>query len=140
MYKSVLTVAAFLVLCACNAKADDATDLVADAARRHDVPVEFALRVAEVESGISCGDTNRVSGATGPLQILPSSARALGFRGNIIRASCATKTEYGMKHLAMCYHGADGNRRRAAACHYQGASALNRMTVAGARYAAKVLN
>jgi len=127
-----------LVLMGSAASAKDATGLVSAAAKRHAVPVSFALKIARQESGLRCGNHN-ASGATGPLQIMPRSARALGYRGNIRRASCATQTEYGMKHLAMCYRGAKGNQRRAAACHYQGVSALKRVTRAGAAYAARVV-
>lgn len=138
MYKSVLIVAAAVMIMGSSAEASDATRLVTSAAKRHGVPVSFALKIARQESGIQCGNHN-ASGATGPLQIMPRSARALGYRGHIRRASCATQTEYGMKHLAMCYRGAKGNQRRAAACHYQGISALKRVSRAGAAYAARVV-
>lgn len=117
--------------------ASDASALVAAEARRQGVPVAFALRVARVESGVQCARHNS-SGASGPLQIMPASARALGYRGAIRKASCAVQTHYGMRHLAMCYRGARGNQRVAAACHYQGVSALRRVSRAGAAYARKV--
>lgn len=119
------------------AAASDATSLVSSAARRQGVPVSFALKVARVESGVHCGKHN-ASGASGPLQVMPRTARALGYRGNIRRASCYVQTEYGMKHLALCYRGARGNQRVAAACHYQGVSALHRVSRSGAAYARKV--
>ena len=50
----------------------------------------------------------------------------MGYRGDIRRASCATQTHYGMKHLAMCYRGAHGNQALAKRCHQQGVSALYR--------------
>lgn len=117
--------------------ASDATSIVRSEAVLQGVPVSFALKVARVESGIKCGKTNK-SGATGPLQIMPRSARALGYKGAIGKAPCATQTRYGMKHLALCYRGAHGNQRVAAACHYQGVSALRRVSRAGAAYARKV--
>ena len=120
-----------------TAYAADATRLVTAEARRQGVPVAFALRVARVESGVQCHRHNK-SGASGPLQIMPASARALGFRGHIRKASCAVQTHYGMRHLAMCYRGARGNQRIAAACHYQGVSALRRVSRAGSAYARKV--
>ena len=139
MYKSVLMVCGILMMgsTAC-ASANDAREIVSSAAKRHGVPVSFALKVARQESGVKCGNHNP-SGATGPLQIMPRSARALGYRGNIRRASCYIQTEYGMKHLAMCWRGAHGNPRRAAACHYQGISALHRISRAGAAYARQVM-
>ena len=120
------------------AAASDATSLVVAAAKRHRVPVDLALRVGRAESGLQCHRHNK-SGASGPLQIMPSTARAMGYGGpSIRRASCAVQTEWGMRHLAMCYRGAKGDRRVAAACHYQGVSALRRVTRAGAAYARKV--
>lgn len=118
-------------------QATDATRLIAAEARRQGVPVSFAMRVAKAESGARCGVHNR-SGASGPLQLMPASARALGYHGAIRKASCAVQTHYGMRHLAMCYRGARGNQRVAAACHYQGVSALRRVSRAGAAYARKV--
>lgn len=118
-----------------QAIASDATQIVAAAAKRHHVPVSFALSVARVESGVRCNARNK-SGATGPLQIMPRSARALGYRSI---KGCYAATEAGMAHLAMCYRGARGNKARAAACHYQGVSALSRVHKGGARYAAKVM-
>lgn len=119
--------------------ASDATALVTAAAKRHRVPVDLALRVGRAESGLQCHRHNR-SGASGPLQIMPSTARAMGYRGpSIRRASCAVQTEWGMRHLAMCYRGAKGDRRIAAACHYQGVSALQRVSRAGAAYARRVV-
>ncbi len=115
----------------------DAKPLVVSSAKRHGVPVHFALRVAKVESGVKCGRTG-AAGEKGPLQILPSTARALGYK-NIRGASCATQTDAGMKHLAMCWK-KTRNLWRAAACHNQGISVAygRKVTRAAARYANKV--
>lgn len=115
----------------------DAKPLVISSAKRHGVPVEFALRVAKVESGVQCGRTG-AAGEKGPLQILPSTARALGYK-NIRAASCATQTDAGMKHLALCWK-KTRNLWRAAACHNQGISVAygRKITRAAARYANKV--
>ena len=109
---------------AASASAADATGLVRAEALRQGVPVSFALRMAHVESGVRCHNHNRRSTASGPLQILRGSARALGYRGNIRQASCATQTHYGMKHLAMCYRAAKGNQALAKRCHQRGISAI----------------
>jgi soluble lytic murein transglycosylase-like protein len=130
-------VSTFLLTPTATAYAADATRLIAAEARRQGVPVAFALRVAEVESGVQCHRHNK-SGASGPLQLMPATARALGFRGHIRKASCQVQVHWGMRHLAMCYRGAHGNQRVAAACHYQGVSALRRVSKAGAAYARKV--
>jgi soluble lytic murein transglycosylase-like protein len=115
----------------------DAKPLVISSAKRHGVPVHFALRVAKVESGVQCGRTG-AAGEKGPLQILPSTARALGYK-NIRAASCATQTDAGMKHLAICWK-KTRNLWRAAACHNQGISVAygRKVSKAAARYANKV--
>jgi soluble lytic murein transglycosylase-like protein len=116
----------------------DAKPLVISAAKRHGVPVHFALRVAHVESGVKCGRTG-AAGEKGPLQILPSTARGLGYK-NIRAASCATQTDAGMKHLAMCWR-KTRNLWRAAACHNQGISVAygRKVNKRAARYANKVV-
>lgn len=134
-----MMIAAGLVALPIEALASDATALVRAEAKRQGVPVAFALRVARAESGVQCGRRNPKSTASGPLQVLKGTARGLGYKGDIRRASCAVQTRYGMKHLALCWRGAKGNARRAAACHYQGVSALRRITPAGASYARKVV-
>lgn len=121
--KKWLWIAGFLAL-PIDAIAGDATGLVTAEARRQGVPVAFALKMARIESGIHCNNHNKKSSATGPLQVLRGTARAMGYRGDIRRASCATQTHYGMKHLAMCYRGARGNQALAKRCHQVGISVL----------------
>ena len=106
------------------AYAYDATGYVTAEARKQGVPVSFALKMARIESGVQCNNHNKKSSASGPLQILRGSARALGYKGDIRRASCGTQTHYGMKHLAMCYRAAKGNQALAKRCHQQGISAI----------------
>jgi soluble lytic murein transglycosylase-like protein len=106
------------------AKAYDATGLVSAEARKQGVPVHFALKMARIESGVQCGRRNPKSTASGPLQVLKGTARSLGYKGDIRRASCGTQTYYGMKHLAMCYRAAKGNQALAKRCHQQGISAI----------------
>ncbi len=113
-----------LAIATLAAQAHDATGIVTAEARRQGVPVAFALRMARIESGVHCNNHNKRSSASGPLQILRGSARHLGYRGDIRRASCATQTHYGMKHLAMCYRGARGNQALAKRCHQVGVSVL----------------
>lgn len=108
------------------AHASDASDYVRASARAHGVPVAFALRIAKAESGIQCGRRNPRSTASGPLQVLKGTARSLGYRGDIRRASCMTQTNYGMKHLALCWRGARGNASLAKLCHQRGVSVLYR--------------
>lgn len=106
------------------ATASDATHLVTSEARRQGVPVGFALKMAKIESGIRCHNHNKRSSASGPLQVLRGTARSMGYRGDIRRASCATQTHYGMRHLAMCWRAAKGRPALAKRCHQQGISAV----------------
>lgn len=112
--------------------------MVRSSAQRHGVPADFALAIARQESNLSC---NRVGshGERGPLQILPSTARGLGFK-NIRSASCQTQIDAGMKHLALCYHGMKGDRWLAAGCHNQGLRTVStrRLSSAARRYANSV--
>lgn len=99
--------------------------LVEMSARAHGVPVRLALGVAQVESGFRC---NAVGAANerGPLQIMPATARGLGYRGAASGlTNCGAGLHYGMRHLAMAYrrcgtvHGAKRlhNRGLGASCH-----------------------
>lgn len=107
-----------------GAAAYDATAIVTSEAKRQGVPVDFALRMARIESGVQCNKHSKISTASGPLQILVPTARSLGYRGNIRKASCSVQAHYGMKHLAICYRGAHGNRALAKKCHQVGVSVL----------------
>lgn len=118
------TLALAVIPWAASAFAADATHIVTAEAQRQGVPVAFALRMARVESGVRCHNHNTTSSASGPLQVLRGTARALGHRGDIRRASCAVQTHYGMKHLALCYRGARGNQTLAKRCHQVGVSVL----------------
>lgn len=122
--KHVAALAAGVLIFSQPGYAYDATKIVVASAHTHKVPVGFALRMAKAESGVKCHNNNRRSTASGPLQILAGSARALGYKGNIRKASCSTQTEYGMRHLAMCYKLARGNESLAKRCHQQGVSAI----------------
>lgn len=117
--------------------AADATSYVVNAAKTHGVPVQFALRVAKAESGIKCGVHNRRSGATGPMQILPSTARSLGYR-NIRQAACPTQVSAGMKYLAYCLKITRHNHYNAARCYNGGPGALKSNSRSAHRYASKV--
>ena len=108
-----------------NAAASDATSMVISEAKRQSVPVDFALRIARIESGVRCNNNSKSSTASGPLQITAPTARSLGFGGNIRKASCGTQVHYGMMHLSICYRGAHGNRALAQRCHQTGVSVLH---------------
>lgn len=139
--RNLVAIAAIVGLSSVDVHAgNDARDLVRDAAIRNGVPVDLALRVAKVETGVRCNVVGS-RGERGPLQILPATAREFGFR-NIRSASCSRQTDAGMAHLAACYRGSGGNWRRAAACHNQGISVIHgrRISESARRYAQNVLN
>lgn len=134
----VVLAAAIVIATGSNAIAYDARTLVVASAKKHGVPTEFALDVAKHESGIRCGLVGS-HGEVGPLQILPSTARGMGYR-DIRHKGCAAQTDAGMAHLARCYRGMGGNRWAAAACHNQGFSAITgKITARAKRYANKVM-
>lgn len=111
-----------VMVAASSAHAENATGYIRESALKYRVSSSFALRVAKIESGLNCHAVGS-RGEVGPLQILPSTARSIGYR-NLRGASCRTKVDAGMKYLARCYHGAKGNWGRAAACHNAGEGAL----------------
>jgi soluble lytic murein transglycosylase-like protein len=115
------------------------SQMIKSSAGRHGVPEWLALRVAWVESRHRCGVANPRTGASGPLQVLPSTARAMGYSGGAggLR-NCGTGLEYGMRHLAMCYRLAGGNQAAAARCHLSGPGAMHARTGANRGYVAKV--
>lgn len=117
----IVAIALFPALSPPPARAD-VPKMVQQSAARHGVPTGLALRISKVESGHRCNAVGR-AGERGPLQVLPSTARHMGYR-NIARASCAAQIDAGMKYLRHCYKGAAGNHRRAAACFNAGPGAL----------------
>lgn len=121
-----------LILAACliaaaPAHAADASAIIKASALRHGVPVWLAMAVAQRESGRQCGRVGKLK-ERGPMQVLPSTARALGYPG-IGRKSCARQTDAGMLHLAKCFKSARGNAWRAAACHNGGPGMLTRKRI-----------
>lgn len=98
----------------------DVPKMVAEEARRQGVPVSLALSVAKHESNFKCGAIGR-SGERGVMQILPRTARGLGYSG---RASglnhCQTGIRYGMMYLKLAYNKAGGNTYKAAIFYNKG--------------------
>jgi hypothetical protein len=83
-----------------STRADSRTLIIA-AAQRHGVPIDLALRVAEIESSCDCY-ARGLHGELGPLQIKPATARLLGYEGpEFALQSCGEGLEWGMKHLAL---------------------------------------
>jgi len=94
--------------------------MVRSEAIRQGVPVSLALAVAEKESRFKCHVIGR-AGERGVMQIKPSTARGIGYRGPISALShCATGIRYGMMYLKMAYKQARGNVYRAALLYNAG--------------------
>lgn len=96
--------------------------MVQRSAARHGVPVDLALGISKVESNHRCHAVGR-DGERGPLQVLPATARQMGYR-NISLASCTTQIDAGMAYLRYCYQEADRDQKRTAACFHAGPRAL----------------
>ena len=112
--------------------AADSRNLIIAAAQRHGVPIDLALRVAEVESRCDCfarGD----HGELGPMQIKPATARTIGYQGpDEALQSCSEGLEWGMRHLALAL------QRGGVWKHQQGLWA-RRKNANGAKYERAVL-
>lgn len=77
----------------------DLHSMINAAADEHDVPRHIAHGVIKVESGYRCGLRNRVSGASGIMQVLPATARSVGVTGNLF--DCSTGLRAGMRYLRL---------------------------------------
>lgn len=99
--------------------------MVSAEAVRQGVPVSLAMAVAHHESNFNCRVVGR-AGERGVMQIKPSTARSLGYRGKPSGLNnCQTGIYYGMKFLKMAYSKARGNTYRAA-LYYNGGLGTNR--------------
>jgi len=120
--KRTLSALMLVAAMATPAPAMDFHSMLANAARRHQVPIVFATAIAQQESGASCGKVGQ-AGEVGPLQIKPATAAFIGLPVNH-NSPCEAQMNAGMRHLAMCLTGAKGNTWRAAACHNAGLGSL----------------
>ena len=96
--------------------------LVAFEAKMQGVPVDFALAVAEQESGFTCNVISTAD-AMGVLQILYPTAMQMGYRGKpeeLLR--CHNSAKYGMKYLKLVLEEAAGDLCLAANKYFAGAN------------------
>ena len=114
--KKHLTVLA-LLLCSpilMGMNSQSVQNIVKAEAARQGVPVGLALAVAKHESGFKCHLIGR-AGERGVMQIKPSTARGIGYRGSSVGLShCSTGIHWGMIYLRMAYRKAGGNTYRTA--------------------------
>lgn len=100
-------------------------EMVRSEAIRQGVPVSLAMAVAKHESNFNCHLIGK-AGERGVMQIKPSTARGIGYKGPASGLSnCATGIRYGMMYLKMAYRQARGNVYRAALL-YNGGLGTNR--------------
>lgn len=102
---------------------------VADEARRRlgDEHVNSALRITKLESGFRChvlGPKTRHGRAVGPLQVLPSSARALGVED--LHKDCKAQITAGILHMEKCLQAGARTYKDMAACHVAGWGGWNK--------------
>lgn len=98
-------------------------DIVAAAALYAGVPVKFALSIAHHESRFTCGAIGS-QGERGVMQIKPSTARGIGYKGSTRGLNdCRTGIYWGMKYLKMAIVKANGDLKRAAFLYNAGLGA-----------------
>jgi hypothetical protein len=89
--------------------------------------VEPALRLTKLESGYRChvlGPKTRHGRAVGPLQVLPSSARALGIHN--MHGDCKAQITAGILHMEKCISVGARTYNQLAACHVAGWGGWNK--------------
>ncbi len=90
--------------------------------------VNTALKLAKIESSFNCGAVGprtRHGHARGVLQVLPSSARALGFDPTRLN-DCDYGARVGVAHMAACIRAGVRTHAQMAACHVAGVGGWNR--------------
>ena len=90
--------------------------------------VNTALKLAKIESSYNCaavGPRTRHGHARGVLQVLPSSARALGFDASRLN-DCEYGVRAGIAHMEACVRSGVKTHAQMAACHVAGVGGWNR--------------
>lgn len=116
--------------------------MVEQEALRQNVPVNLALAIAWVESSMNQNAINHSDPgkAWGVMQILPSTARWMGYRGkteDLLKPENSIK--YGIKYLAYQLKRYRGNVVKAAAAYNAGSVRYGRRGFINQRYVDKVM-
>lgn len=94
--------------------------LVEREARLHGVPARLAIIVVTIESGWNPRARSRAN-ARGLMQIIPATARRVGFQGHIDALyQPETNVKWAMKELARCYSLAGRDWRKTGHCYNGG--------------------
>jgi soluble lytic murein transglycosylase-like protein len=111
-------------------------DLIARYAAENGVPLPLAHAVVEKESGYNAKARGR--GTVGLMQIMPATARGIGYRGTTEQLyDPATNLEWGMKYLGGAYK-LGGGDTCGAALRYQGGHRATRSSAMTRRYCAEL--
>ena len=90
---------------------------IRDAAAKHGVDPDFAVRIARIEGGRAGGrDLISPAGAIGTMQLMPGTARDLGVNPNNVDQNI----DGGVRHLKQLLGKFDGNQRAVAAAYNAG--------------------
>lgn len=107
--------------------------------------VDAALRIAKLESGFRCnatGPRTKHGRALGVMQVMPGSARALGFDPRRLH-DCEYGVAAGIAHMSLCLRSGVRTTQEMAKCHVAGVGGWNKRLNRNAerykqRYAAMV--
>ena len=108
--------------------------------------VDTALRIAKLESGFNCratGPSTRHGRAKGVMQVMPRSAKALGYDPARLH-DCEHGVAAGVAHMALCIKHGVRTTQEMARCHVAGVGGWNKQLNRNAerykqRYAAMVV-
>ena len=118
--KIIATITAGFFIISTPALSNTVQNMVSQEAMRQGVPVGLALSIAKHESNFKCSAVGR-HGERGVMQIKPSTARGLGYKGPASGLNnCATGIRYGMIYLKMAYKKAGGDIYRTATLYNAG--------------------
>jgi hypothetical protein len=84
--------------------------------------VPTALKLAKIESSFNCGavgPNTRHGRARGVLQVMPGSARAMGYEPSRLN-ECAYGIAAGVSHMALCIQSGVRTHDQMASCHVSG--------------------
>lgn len=90
--------------------------------------VDAALRIAKLESGFNCkatGPATRHGRARGVMQVMPGSARALGYDPRRLH-ECEYGVAAGIAHMALCVQSGVRNVQEMGRCHVAGVGGWNK--------------
>jgi len=90
--------------------------------------VDTALRIAKLESGFNCratGPSTRHGRARGVMQVMPGSARALGYDPARLH-DCEHGVAAGVAHMALCIKHGVRTTQEMARCHVAGVGGWNK--------------